>query len=193
MTKSKNTGLYLSILSVGVVLITQTTAPQNVAKSSPVVSKNQIAEIALAIQDEVYDYSQQKFFYDADVTTESLERKPTKIPLYIKPNLSTDGAGEVIYKDFPYGEVIRQFHIRPDGLVVFYSDPQLGFPQTQPSHLTQFLDVDELRRDKEQWLHGEVEIENTPSRERVIEAAKRQLIRVNFSDFLWSKSHPKSQ
>jgi hypothetical protein len=151
----------------------------------------EIAAVIRAVEDEVYDYSQEDAFFDVGKSTEGSTGRTITVPLYINPQLRADGIGEVIYKDMPYGEILRGFHMGPGGLVVFNSDPQIGFPVTQPSHLTEFMDDDELRQDKTHWLHREFTIQHHPPSELVIQAAKRQLRRVGFSDFLSNHGRPR--
>jgi hypothetical protein len=144
------------------------------------LSRKQVADVILAIEDEVYDYSEEKAF---GVATNDSPVKAATLALYVNPHLTSDGRGEVIYKYLPFGEVIRDLYIRPDGLVVLGGNPRIGFPVTQPSHLTQFMDGRELRQDKSRWLHGEFTILLHPPKKLVLQAAERQVKRVGFSDF----------
>ena len=145
------------------------------------LSRKQVAAVILAVEDEVYDYSEEEAFR---VATSDSTVKATTLALYINPHLTSDGLGEVIYKYLPFGEVIRDFHIRPDGLAVLGGNPRVRFPVTQPSHLTQFMDRRELRQDKSSWLHGEFTIQLHPPKELVAQATERQLKRVGFSELL---------
>lgn len=158
--------------------------PQPSRDQSQQLSGEQIAAVVLAIEDEVYDNSQQKAFYDVGISTEGPTGRSMKISLYINQHLASDGMGEAIYKNMPYGEIIRVFHVAPDGLVVLAGGPQIGFPVTQPSHLTVFMDDDELCEDKARWLHSEFTIMDNPPKELVIRAARRQNKRVGFSNYL---------
>ena len=144
------------------------------------LSRKQVVAVILAIEDEVYDYSEEKAFRPA---ANDSPGKAATLALYINPHLRSDGLGEVIYKYLPFGEIIRDFYIRPDGLIVLDSSPNVGFPVTQPSHLTQFMDRRELRQDKSRWIHGEFTILLHPPKKLVLQAAGRQLKRVGFSGF----------
>jgi hypothetical protein len=54
----------------------------------------------------------------------------------------------------PYGEVLRDFVIRRNGLVVLSGDPQNRFPQTQESNTkTVYLDDDKVCGMKQDWLN----------------------------------------
>jgi hypothetical protein len=159
----------------------------------PRLTGEQVKAVILAVEDEIYDYSQESSFIFAGTTSKAPTDRSATLSLYVNPDINVDGTGEVIYRDLPYGEVLRDFHIGNGGIVVFDSDPQIGFPVTQPSHLTEFMDPSELSKDKEHWLRGEFTIQIDPPKELVIRAAKRQLKRVGFSDFLTTlgRSRPK--
>ena len=157
------------------------------------LSREQITALELAIEDEVYDYSQEKAFFDVGTPTDGPAGRSENIPMYIDPRLTSDGMGEAIYKDMPFGEIIRAFHVDASGMIVLAGGPQIGFPVTQPSHLTVFMDDDELCEDKAHWLRGDFTIKDSPSRGFVIQAANRQLKRVGFSQFLSAHRHAKSQ
>jgi len=152
------------------------------------LTRLQLDSLILAIQDEVYDYRCEKQFYRIGVSSGTGTQMVTKLRVYIRPDLDQNGAGEMIYKDMPYGEILRVFHFRSDGLAVLDNDPELGFPITEPSHLTLFMDDDEVIRDKQTWVTMTMEIADTPPMSRVVEAAKRQQARVGFSAYL-SKRH----
>ena len=55
---------------------------------------------------------------------------------YFKPTLNSTGTGWVIYKLMPYGQVLRMFSLRSDGVAVLYGKLRDRFPPTQPSYLT---------------------------------------------------------
>jgi len=150
------------------------------------LSRRQVAAVILAVEDEIYDYSQEKAFLRAAAAKQAPAESIT-LTLYINPHLSADvddGSGQVIYRNLPYGEIIRYFWILPDGLVWLDRNPSVGFPATQMSHYTEFMDREELREDKAKWLHAKFTIELRPDRERVVQAGKRQIKRVGFSNFL---------
>ena len=170
-----------------VMLGQQTRSRQNTKPSASELQKlteKQVNGLILAIQDEVYDYGFEKNFYRVGITTGSGTSVTTRVPVYIRPYLDKDGAGEIIYKDMPYGEILRVFHFQPDGMAVLDNDPEIGFPITEPSHLTLFMDDEELCNDKKTWMHKTVEIADTPSAPRIVAGAMRQQDRVGFSAFL---------
>ncbi len=184
-------------LVLGAALCVQPTASQNKSQRSheqlQALSPKQIAAVVVAIEDEIYDYSDQEAFLDVGRDTNGPMGRSFALPVYVNPHLRADGTGEVIYKKMPYGEVLREFHINPSGMVVFNSDPEIGFPVTQPSHLTLFMDDSELCQDKTHWRHREFTILYDPPRDFVVQAAKRQLTRVSFSAFLDAPAGPRSK
>jgi hypothetical protein len=153
-------------------------------EQSRTLTPKQINDVIAAVVDEIYDYSQESSYIFAGTTTKDPMDRSATLPLCIAPEVDGGGTGRVIYKDLPYGEILRDFHIRPDGMVILDSDPQIGFPETQPSHLTKFMDSGELRQDKLRWIRREFKIRIDPPRQVVVDAANRQVKRVGFSDFL---------
>ena len=141
------------------------------------LSRVQIQAVILAVEDEVYDFSYQKEFYEV-----GREAGPgvTRLPLYIQPRLK-DGEGAVIYKLMPHGEVIRNFHFNKDGLAILEGAPDSGFPPTHPNILTLYMDDDEVCRLKHEWEREYFEILDAPAAERVSEAGERQKKRVGYS------------
>jgi hypothetical protein len=95
--------------------------------------------------------------------------------------------GQVIYKLMPHGEVFRFFDFSSDGLVVLDGDPELNFPPTQPSLKTVYMDDDELCRMKRTWIRQSFEVDDSPNRETVQEAVRRQKLRTGFS--AWEFRH----
>ena len=188
--KTSATAMYCAkvILVLSVILGNRSGVAQNRSQTSrpqlQTLTSEQVKAVILAVTDEIYDYSQESSYIFAGTTTKNPTDRSAMLPLYINPQLRDDGAGQVIYRNLPYGEILREFHVGKDGMVVFDSDPQIGFPVTQPSYLTDFMDRTELRQDKARWIHGEFRIQIDPPKKTVLEAAKRQLKRVGFSDFL---------
>jgi hypothetical protein len=154
------------------------------------LTEKQVDNLLLAIQDEVYDYGFEKKFYRVGITTGTGTGLTTEIAVYIRPYLDKGGGGEMIYKEMPYGEILRVFHFQSDGLAILDNDPELGFPITEPSHLTLFMDDDELCKDKRTWIRKTLEIADTPSVPRIVAGAERQQDRVGFSAYL-TKHPPK--
>jgi hypothetical protein len=81
----------------------------------------------------------------------------------------------------PYGEVIRGFHFTKDGLAVLEGDPDGGFPPTDADTLTLYMDDDDVCRWKRSWNKYQFEILDSPSEERIKEAAVRQKQRLGYS------------
>ena len=149
-----------------------------------VLNPREITSIIRAVEDEIYDYSQERDFDDIGIATDGPTGRTIQVSIYIDPKVTGNGEGEVIYKDMPYGEIVRIFHVSADGMVYLFGKPSLGFPVTQISHYTVFMDDDELCRDKAHWLRRVFIVQENPSKELINEAAKRQLLRVGYSDYL---------
>jgi hypothetical protein len=104
-----------------------------------------------------------------------------------------DGVGRAIYKLMPYGEVFRDFDIGQDGLVGLMGNPQLGFPPTQPSHKTIYMDDDQLSKMRHTWLRRTFDVDDSPTPEMRQESAKRQKTRVGFSDWQYRLSNERDE
>ncbi len=149
------------------------------------VSESEVKAVIQAIEDEIYDYGYQKQFYHMGEDVGTSPNAPrSRMRIYIEPEVDTeDRGGRVIYKLMPYGEVLRDFIIRKNGLAVLDGDPQNGFPQTEESSTqTVFMDDDEVCQMKHDWLKAFFVVDDSPSPERIHEAAQRQKIRTGFSD-----------
>lgn len=167
-------------------------APQVRAQSQKRrVSGSEVNAVVQAIEDEIYDYGYQKQFYQmGEAANEpSAGARGVRMRVYIDPEIDLAYAsGRVIYKLMPYGEVLRDFTIRKDGVIVLAGNPQNGFPPTQESSTkTVYLDDDEVCRMKHDWLRHFFQIDDVPSRERIEQAVERQKLRVGFSD--WEYRH----
>jgi hypothetical protein len=157
------------------------------------VSESEVKAVIQAVEDEIYDYGYQKRFYQMgeDVGTSNAPR--SRIRIYIEPEVDAeDGGGRVIYKLMPHGEVLRDFIIRKNGLVVLSGNPQNGFPPTQESSTkTVYMDDDEVCQMKHDWLKDSFVVDDSPSSERIQEAAQRQKTRTGFSDWEYRLAHNK--
>lgn len=156
------------------------------------LSDSEAKAVIQAVEDEIYDYGYQKHFYQMGENLSKPSNTPrTRIWIYIEPEVDlTEHAGRVIYKLMPYGEVLRDFTIRKDGLVVLDGNPQNGFPQTQESSTkTVYMDDEEVCRMKHDWLKRFFVVDDSPTKEVVQEAVRRQKLRTGFSD--WEYKHPK--
>jgi hypothetical protein len=159
------------------------------------LSSQQVAAILLAVEDEIYDYSQEKAVSHAGRYFNSPEGRATKVAIYIRPNVTDDGIGEALYKNMPYGEIIREFYTYPDGSVGLGGGPNVGFPITQPSHVTVYMDKDVLADYRTHWIRAELTILEKPSKSIVTQAARRQVERTGISHYLgiWLDRSPKSK
>ena len=138
------------------------------------VTQSEISSIAQAIQDEIYDYEyEEHFFPEGGPVGDAISSTEVRVPLYVDPEIS-DGAGRTIYKLMPHGELIRYFHVQRDGTVRLESDPQLGFPASQPSRKTVYLRDDDLARMKRDWVKSAFDVDLSPSPERVQDVVRRQ-------------------
>lgn len=124
-----------------------------------------------AILDEMYAHHLQG--YVADIGKQ--ESGPVyQLRAYFKPNLNSNRAGWVIYKLMPYGQVLRMFSLRSDGLAVLYGRLRDRFPPTQPSYLTVYMDDDQLCQFERDWSKEHFDVLLKPSTDRVAEALARQ-------------------
>lgn len=148
--------------------------------------KRQITEaetraVVQAVQDEIYDYG---FEGDYDRAGENAAGTSSKwisrMRIYIAPE-TENGGGEIIYDLKHDGEVYRLFTIRKDGLAILDGDPQLGFPPTQRSRKTQYMDSAEVRQLKRNWLERHYDVDTSPSMSVVRDSAHRQKLRTGFS------------
>jgi hypothetical protein len=152
------------------------------------ITDDEVKEVIQAVQDEIYDYGYEKDFYQIGKNVGTPSKYKSKLPIYVNPKVR-DGEGEAIYKLMPFGEVLRLFHIRADGMVVLDGDPQVGFPPTQPNVKTLCLDDDKVCQMKREWLHLAYEVEASPEIITIEEASRRQKLRTGFSE--WQHLHSK--
>jgi hypothetical protein len=187
ISNSKNnypTLILLLALTFGVYRAVPQSEAKHEVESARQLRQEDTSAVVTAIQDEIYDYSQEKSYFRHGSPAKSIPGRIAKVSVYINPHLAADGMGEAIYNDLPYGEILRAFHVQPTGMVVLTGGPQIGFPVTQPSHLTEFMEKDELSDDKAQWFHAELIIQDNPSKSTLVQAARRQIKRVGFSHYL---------
>ena len=158
------------------------------------VSDSDLKAVVQAVQDEIYDYGYEKHFRQVGENTARPASPPQiRMPIYIDPEIDPkDESGRVIYKLMPYGEVLREFIIRGNGLVVLSGDPQNGFPPTQEANTkTVYLDDDDICRMKHDWVRSSFVVDDSPNAEIIQEAVKRQKLRTGFSD--WEYRHARSR
>jgi hypothetical protein len=156
------------------------------------ISEPEVKAVIQAVEDEIYDYGFQKQFYQMGEEVGVSPNAPrSRMRIYIQPEINAeDGGGRVIYKLMPYGEVLRDFIVRKDGLVVLDGDPQNGFPPTQESSTkTVYMDDDEVCQMKRDWLKDFFVVDDSPSTQRIEEATQRQKLRTGFSE--WEFKHSK--
>ncbi|MGO9087284.1 MAG: hypothetical protein ACLQBK_18855 [Candidatus Sulfotelmatobacter sp.] len=176
--------LLLALLSFSIQAHTQSKTQK--------LSDSEVKAVIQAVEDEIYDYGYQKQFYHMGEEVGTSPSTPrSRMRIYIEPEVDAeDRGGRVIYKLMPYGEVLRDFIIRKDGLVVLDGDPQNGFPQSEESSTqTVFMDDEEVCQMKHDWLKAFFVVDDSPSPERIQEAAQRQKIRTGFSDWEYRHRH----
>ena len=149
-------------------------SPDTRSGNAQILSAADRNSVIQAVVDEIYDHHLQG--YVADVG-KHVSDSQYQVGVYFKPTLNSDGAGWVIYKLMPYGEVLRMFTLRSDGLAVLHGKLGGRFPPTQPSYLTVYMDDAELCQFKKQWSKEFFAVNINPSAERVGEARARQLKR----------------
>jgi len=178
----------LSFFVAILVLSTQAHSGPRMRKTS----ESDLRAVVQAVEDEIYDYAyEKKFYHMGENVAGATSATRTSMRIYVDPEIdSTDESGRIIYKLMPYGEVLRDFVIRRDSLVVLSGDPQNGFPQTQESSTkTVYLDDDEVCRMKHDWIKSYFVVDDSPSPERVQDAIKRQKLRTGFSDSEYRSGH----
>lgn len=126
--------------------------------------------VVQAIVDEMYANDLQPYVIDVGT---ALSPSEYQMNLYFKPTLNKEGAGWVIYKLMPYGEVYRLFSIRSDGLAILYGKLRDRFPPTQPSYLTVYMDDGDLCKIENEWQKEHFTVELKPSSLRIAEAQAR--------------------
>jgi hypothetical protein len=156
--------------------------PRNILGADPPKPTDQnIAAIMQAVEDEIYDYGYEEDF--TNIGSTGAIGSPTQVPIFISPVLYNESHGVVIYKYMPFGEVQRRFEIRPDGLAVLFGKPENHFPATQPDTNTLYLNDDDVCSFKQKAIRASFTIDPSVALSRRKEGAKRQLLRVNYSQF----------
>jgi hypothetical protein len=177
-----------SLISLALFLVVSTQAYSGPQKRK--VSDSEVRAVVQAVEDEIYDYGYENHFREMSENIASPAGAPQiRMRIYVDPEIDhADESGRVIYKLMPYGEVLREFIIRRNGLVVLSGDPQNGFPPTQESNTkTVYLDDDDVCRMKHAWVRSFFVVNDSPTAKIVQEAVKRQKLRTGFSD--WEYRH----
>lgn len=167
--KARNVGQKTSsIFSLAAVAIALSfLAPISRADSS--LDDHIVDSLRRAITDEIYANGMYGAFADVgDPAGGSAHR----LRMYVDPQLR-GGSGWVIYKLMPIGEVYRRFVVTKDREAVLQGDLDGGFPPTQASYLTVFMDDDELCAKKSSWRQEFFVIDVEPDRQTVQSATKR--------------------
>lgn len=152
------------------------------------LSEQEISEIIQAVEDEIYDYGYYKKYWGFGYNAGNSKGRISEIPIYIKPGPDKDGNYWIIYRLLPYGEVYRLVYFGLNGMAILGGDPEIGFPVTQPSHLTIFENDEEICRMKSEWIKKYFHIEDEPTIFFLEKVAERQEKRVGFSNWKYRKS-----
>lgn len=160
--------------------------PDSKKSTDHLLSQTEMTAVVQAVEDEIYDYGYQtKFSYVGDAPEGS-----TRVPIYVSPTIDKDSVGEVIYKYMPFGEVLRRFLLRQDGLVILYGDPELAFPPQLPDTNTLYLNDEDVCRMKAEWTKTYFTVDPNANTERIKLASSRQKQRVNYSKAQDVNNHP---
>lgn len=144
------------------------------------VTQTEIQAVVRAVQDEMYDEGCQG--YSGDEADQHLDSNTAKLHVYIQPYLRIDkkyndpekGVGWAIYKYRPFGEVYREFWFTEDGLVRLGGHPQWGFPATDPSMLTIYMEDGLVCKFKSEWIRANYQVELDPSALTLSDAQERE-------------------
>jgi hypothetical protein len=148
----------------------------------------EVQSVEHAVQDEIYDYEYFGSSYQIGQNIGTPEHWISRLHIYINPVYdAADDHGEVIYKLMPYGQVYRLFFLDSKNGVQLDGDPQNKFPITQPSHLTVYMDEDDVCRDERKWMKSFFTIDTAASPAIIQAASKRQKSRTGFS--YWEHEH----
>lgn len=152
----------------------------------------EITELKQAISDEIYDYGYYSNFYQIGENVGTPQHWKARVCIYIDPMYdSVDQHGQMIYKLMPFGQIYRLFYIDKDRKVTLDGNPQNRFPITQPSRQTVYMDDEEVRQDEQAWTKSSFTIDTEPSIGTIQAAARRQKIRIGFSE--WEYKHADQQ
>ena len=154
--------------------------------SDKTLSRAEIDQVLLAVQDEIYDYGYQDDF--SGFATSGEHGKIAQYSVYISPLAhwnSNSWQGEIIYKYPPFGEVIRSFFLGKgeNSLVLLGGSPDSGFSWTQPNTQTIYADDDEICKDKHAWLRTSFYFDLEPSTGALKDAYSRQVQRKGSSRY----------
>lgn len=162
------------------------------APSSRHLKPSEIAQLKQAVEDEIYDYGYSAKFYEIGENLGTSQHWKARVHLFVNPVYDVgEKHGEVIYKLMPYGKIYRLFYIDAEGKLTLDGDPQNGFPITQPSHQTVFMDDLDVCRDVQSWTDTFFVVDTSPTLDMVKDAAQRQKQRTGFSD--WEYEHPEKK
>lgn len=139
------------------------------------VTQHDIDAVLLAIQDEIYAGGCAPEFADIGKEVSGGERT-NQINVFFDRSFH-DGYSWVIYKFWPFGEVNRMYWVDKEGLAHLAGHPDWDFPPTEPSYLTVYMGDRELIHLKSTWERVPLDIQLSPSAQRIHQAEQRQLER----------------
>jgi len=158
------------------------------ARTTGPVTPRDVGAVLLAIADEIYAGGCAPAFLDIGKSV-GREGKVHQINVYFAPSLK-QGLSSVIYKFWPFGEVNRMYWMDKAGLAHLAGHPAWDFPPTEPSYLTIYMGDRQLCRLKSEWKRVPLDVEISPSRSRIREAAARQKQRGGDVHFCTGRWHP---
>jgi hypothetical protein len=177
------------LLGVGLMCLPVQAQFHPIGSTKP-LPESAVPNIVMAVEDEIYDYKQEKSFVNIGST--GAIGVATQVPIYIAKSISDRNIGWVLYKDMPHGEVLRRFIIQDDGLVVLYGDPELDFPAQQPDTKAVYLDDEDICQFIGTAMKKTFTVDPNVSNQRIADAEKRQMRRVHYS-FRLDQSDPQKK
>jgi|GEM_PF-7113478 hypothetical protein len=91
------------LLGVGLLCLPVQAQFHPIGSTKP-LPESAVPNIVLAVEDEIYDYKQEKSFVNIGST--GAIGVATQVPIYIAKSISDRNIGWVLYKDMPHGEVL---------------------------------------------------------------------------------------
>jgi hypothetical protein len=168
--RPQTTGTLAVVVGMLVLTFVLGVQAQQQKHSPKPISEARINSLIQAITDEMYAEGLAKEAIDVG----QRENNGVRLNLFVKPTLTNENNGWAIYKLMPYGQVLRMFHISDDGTVLLEGELRNGFPSTQPSYKTVYMDEDELCAAEHDWIRRSFFVELQPNADAVREARQRQ-------------------
>ena len=160
------------VLTLLLILSSTTTLLCGRPQEKRPIRESEIKAAIEAIQDEIYDLKLEK--YVDEIGEQSPDnRNQYSVNVYFQPEIIEDSRSWVIYKLMPDGEIIRMYEVGRSGRIYLHGKPG-EFRVTQPDYPTVFMDDDDLRKLKHDWIKRQFVVNTNPSAELVAAARTRQ-------------------